>query len=67
MPKTESCEGYICPYCSHLNVPAWMFSGSCDKCAKAFIAWEETTTTYIARDVEGGQVLKSALGSKKPE
>lgn len=65
MPKTEHCEGYVCPYCEHLNVPAWMFGGSCEKCERAFVAWEETATTYYARDAEGGQMLKTALTPKQ--
>ena len=67
--KTSSFDHVECPYCGgkHENPWDWIEDGSnatrrdCQDCGKTFVYWSETDTTYFARDIEGGQMVRDML------
>lgn len=73
MPKTQSGKYVICPYCGYEHGDAWEWAAGetegdrmeCNGCKKVFVFWAEHDVTYLARDIEGGQMVRDVLKQRE--
>ncbi len=73
MPKTSSYTNVVCPYCGceHGDAIDWAAAVTdgdrmeCDKCDRVFVYWAEHDVMFYARDIEGGEMLKTALQQRE--
>jgi DNA-directed RNA polymerase subunit RPC12/RpoP len=69
MPK-ETVDDYylVCPYCGHKDGDAWDHDldespspVDCGGCGKEFVAWEERTVNYCAKEIVGEKTKSDTL------